>query len=209
MSVFASNAGLTHKLPQYNNNCLLEARYHLNAVLILKKHFAASPEAFHIVLEHSRMVAAKALAIASAIPDPSLDLRLLEEAALLHDIGVSRIHAPRIGCHGDHPYICHGVLGREILETEGLPVHAMVCERHIGVGLGVKDIVQQRLPLPKRDMVPVTLAERIICFADLFYSKRPGSLDREKSPDDIRTAMLRHGSHKVAIFERWVQEFSR
>jgi len=179
----------------------------LDAVFLLKKHFAASPEAFEIVLEHSTRVASKALAVASTLSDSSLDLRFLEEAALLHDIGVSRIHAPRIGCHGKAPYICHGILGREILEAEGLPDHAMVCERHIGVGLGIKDIVQQQLPLPKRDMLPVTLEERIVCFADLFYSKKTGNLDREKSLDDIRLALLKHGSHKVAIFERWVQEF--
>jgi uncharacterized protein len=181
----------------------------LDAVSLLKKHFAGNLEACEIVLEHSMMVAAKALSIAHALPSASANLRLLEEAALLHDIGVSRIHAPRIGCHGDAPYICHGILGREILESEGLPAHALVCERHIGVGLGIKDIVQQQLPLPKRDMVPVTLEERIICFADLFYSKRPGLLRQEKSLDDIRTSLRKHGSHKVSIFERWVREFSR
>lgn len=180
----------------------------MDAVLLLRKHFAASPEAFDIVLEHSRLVAAKARSIASALSDPSIDFRFLHDAALLHDIGVSRIHAPRIGCHGNSPYIRHGILGREILEAEGFPAHAMVCERHIGVGLGIKDIVQQQLPLPKRDMVPVTIEERIICFADLFYSKKPGSLSREKSREDIRASLLKHGSHKVAIFERWVEEFS-
>ena len=180
----------------------------MDAVSLLKKHFAGNREACDIVLEHSRLVAAKALSIAHAVPLESADLRFLEEAALLHDIGVSRIHAPRIGCHGNAPYICHGILGREILESEGLIAHSLVCERHIGVGLGIKDIVQQQLPLPKRDMVPVTLEERIICFADLFYSKKPGLLRQEKSLDEIRTCLRKHGSHKVSIFERWVREFS-
>jgi len=166
----------------------------LDAVSVLQKHFVGSPEAGDIVLEHSRMVAAKALSIARAMPNTSVDLRL--------------IHAPRIGCHGHAPYICHGILGREILESEGLTAHALVCERHIGVGLGIKDIVQQQLPLPKRDMVPITLEERIICLADLFYSKKPGLLRQEKSLDDIRTGLRKHGSHKVSIFERWVREFS-
>lgn len=179
----------------------------MDAVSLLKKHFADSRDAYEIVLEHSRRVASKALAVASSLSDPSLDLRFLEEAALLHDIGISRIHAPRIGCHGEAPYIRHGVLGREILEEEGLPIHAMVCERHIGVGLGIKDIVQQQLPLPKRDMAPVTLEERIVCFADLFFSKRPGSLDREKSTDDVRADLQKHGRHKVEIFEKWMLEF--
>lgn len=153
------------------------------------------------------MVTEKAVAIARDLSDPSIDLRLVEEAALLHDIGVSRTNSPRIGCHGASPYICHGILGREILELEGFPSHALVCERHIGVGIGVKDIVQQQLPLPKRDMVPITLEEKIVCFADLFYSKRPGMLRTEKSPDDIRTGLRKHGVHKVAIFETWFKEF--
>jgi uncharacterized protein len=179
----------------------------LNAISLLKKYFAENRNALEIVQEHSMMVTAKALTIARGLSDPAIDLRFVEEAALLHDIGVSLTHSPRIGCHGSSPYICHGILGREILESEGLPSHALVCERHIGVGIGVKDIVQQQLPLPKRDMVPITLEEKIICFADLFYSKNPGRLRTEKSPEDIRSNLRKHGIHKVAIFEAWLREF--
>ena len=44
------------------------------------------------------------------------------------------------GCYGDKDYICHGYLGRALLEKEGLPAHALVCERHVGVGLSISDI---------------------------------------------------------------------
>jgi uncharacterized protein len=179
----------------------------LNAISLLKKYFAENRTAFEIVQEHSMMVASKALTIARDLSNPAIDLRFVEEAALLHDIGVSLIHSPRIDCHGSSPYICHGILGREILESEGLPSHALVCERHIGVGIGVKDIVQQQLPLPKRDMIPITLEEKIICFADLFYSKKPGRLRTEKSLDDIRSNLRKHGIHKVEIFDAWLREF--
>lgn len=179
----------------------------MDAISLLKKHFSQDQEAFEIVLEHSRLVAAKAVILARKVSNPYLDLRLLEEAALLHDIGVSRTHVPRIGCRGEAPYICHGILGREILESEGLTVHALVCERHIGVGIRVKDIVQQQLPLPKREMVPISLLEKVVCFADLFYSKKPGSISVEKSVDEISASLLRHGKHKVAIFEEWCREF--
>ncbi len=181
----------------------------MNAISILQRNFGKNQDAFEIVLEHSRMVAAKAVTIARALSNPAIDVAFVEEAALLHDIGVSRIHSPRIACHGDAPYICHGILGRDILEKEGLTSHALVCERHIGVGIGVKDIVQQQLPLPKREMIPVTLEEKIICFADLFYSKKPGRLQTEKSVDEIRKALQKHGRHKVAVFENWLREFSR
>ncbi len=53
------------------------------------------------------------------------DRLFIEEAALLHDIGVCQVHAPGLGLHGRHPYIMHGVLGREILEREGYPLHAL------------------------------------------------------------------------------------
>lgn len=174
---------------------------------ILTRHFGNSTKAFAIVLEHSRMVADKALRVARALNDPSLDFLFIEEAALLHDIGVCGTDSPGIGCSGDAPYILHGIIGREMLEAEGLPRHAMVCERHIGVGLTVDDIVNQGLPLPLREMVPVTREERIICYADLFFSKKGDSLRHEKSPSEIRTGLIRHGEHRVAIFDQWLVEF--
>jgi uncharacterized protein len=181
----------------------------VNAISILQRNFDKNREAFEIVFEHSKMVAAKAVTIARSLSDPTINISFVEEAALLHDIGISMIHAPRIFCHGDAPYICHGILGRQILEKEGLPSHALVCERHTGVGIGVKDIVQQQLPLPRRDMVPLTLEEKIICFADLFYSKKPGQLHAKKSIEEIKKTLQKHGEHKVVIFENWVKEFSR
>lgn len=176
---------------------------------LLKKYFAANEDSFAIVSEHSRMVADKALRIAVNLGNPELDMQFIEEAALLHDIGVSRTHAPKIGCHGDAPYLYHGILGREILEAEGFRSHAMVCERHIGVGLTVDDIVRQNLQMPRRDMTPVTMEEKIICFADLFFSKRPGLLRHEKTIDQVRQNLAHHGMRKVRIFERWLIEFSR
>jgi len=174
---------------------------------ILTRHFGDAAEACAIVLEHSRMVADMALRIARSLNDPALDLLFIEEAALLHDIGVCRTDSPGIGCSGDAPYILHGIIGREILEAEGLPRHALVCERHIGVGLTVDDIVSQGLPLPLRDMVPVTREERIVCYADLFFSKKGNSLRHEKAPHEIRKGLSRHGEHRVAIFDGWLVEF--
>lgn len=159
------------------------------------------------VATHSRLVADKALATAARLGDPTLDLAFLEEAALLHDIGTCRTNAPGFGCHGDEPYIRHGLIGRAILEAEGLPRHALVCERHIGVGLTCDDIVAQELPLPRREMVPVSREERLICFADLFYSKKLGRVTEEKSVAEVRQSLARFGLHKVAIFESWIAEF--
>jgi uncharacterized protein len=174
---------------------------------LLAKHF--TPLALSIILEHSRYVAKKAVRIATGCAlAGKLDLAFIEEAALLHDIGVSLTDAPLLDCHGTSPYICHGVLGRNLLEKAGFSRHALVCERHIGVGLTVEDIISQKLPLPHRDMVPVSNEERIITCADLFYSKQILSLSREKTLEQIRIDLAKFGVGKVVIFDQWVKEFS-
>jgi uncharacterized protein len=178
----------------------------MKAVSLLEKYFP-EPYLFDIVVQHSRLVAAKAIQIASYLDNVAIDLNFLEEAALLHDIGVCRTAAPRFGCHGLEPYIRHGLIGREILENEGLPLHALVCERHIGVGLTADDVRSQRLPLPARDMAPLSLEEKIVCFADLFYSKTPEKIGREKTIAKIRSDLARFGDHKVGIFDEWLKDF--
>ena len=54
-------------------------------------------EAFRIVLEHSRHVADLALEIAGRMAAGEDDRTFIEEAALLHDIGVCRVNAR--ACH--------------------------------------------------------------------------------------------------------------
>lgn len=179
----------------------------MNPLALLEKHFCGNKAALEIVYQHSRMVADKALAIAKRAGAAGDDLRFIEEAALLHDIGVSGIHAPKLHCFGSAPYIRHGIIGREILEAEGLPLHAMVCERHIGVGLTARDIALQKLPLPEREMSPVTACERIVALADLFYSKKGGELLTEKSQDQVRSDLLKFGPEKVCIFDGWLKDF--
>ena len=175
--------------------------------IVLLENYFPEPAPRTLVVEHSRLVAAKALQIARQLADPSLDLPFIEEAALLHDIGVCRTDAAGLGCGGRLPYICHGIAGREILEAEGLPRHALVCERHIGVGLSAADIREQRLPLPVRDMLPVSREERLVCLADLFYSKRPDTFREEKPVARVRRELAKHGGAKVAIFDAWLAEF--
>ena len=174
---------------------------------LLEKYFHDNREGLEIVYRHSRMVADKALAIAALAGKDEADLHFIEEAALLHDIGVARVYAPKLNCFGKAPYLCHGIIGREILEAEGLPRHAMVCERHIGVGLTARDIVEQKLHLPERDMSPASDCERIVALADLFYSKKGGELELEKSPDQVRCDLARFGQEKVLIFESWLERF--
>jgi uncharacterized protein len=164
-------------------------------------------ESYQIVLEHSQLVARSALDVCERLALALHDRVFIEEAALLHDIGVSRVHAPKLGLRGVSPYILHGVLGRDILEREGYPMHGLVCERHIGVGLTIADIINQNLPLPHRDMCPVSLPEQIICFADLFYSKNPAKLAHKKSVEQVRKNLLAFGEDKLQIFNGWMRRF--
>jgi uncharacterized protein len=172
---------------------------------LLGRYFTG--DALKLIVAHALAVAGLAGKIADKCGLSESDSLFVEQASLLHDVGVCRVHAPDIGMAGDHDYIMHGVLGREILEKEGYPLHALVCERHTGVGLTITDIVSQGLPLPHRDMTPQTLPEQIICFADLFYSKKPGKLSQQKEPQRVRRKLQRFGEDKVQIFDRWMERF--
>jgi uncharacterized protein len=177
----------------------------LDVIGILGKYFEG--EALANVATHGRVVADLALAVGREASLPGEECTFIEEAAILHDIGVCRVAAPEIGALGHHPYIMHGILGREILEREGLRRHSLVCERHIGVGLTINDIIVQQLPLPCRDMAPRTTAEEIICFADLFFSKKPGRLEHRKPAEQVREKLSFFGQDKVQIFDTWMVRF--
>lgn len=174
-------------------------------IKLLARYLEVEP--LNIVIDHSRYVASLALDIAGRLDLSDDDCLFIEEASLLHDIGVCQVNAPELGLHGKYPYIMHGVLGRSILEQEGYLLHALVCERHTGVGLTCEDIIRQGLPLPHRDMCPQSLPEQIICFADLFYSKKPGRLGDRKSTMQVRRKLRPFGEEKVAVFDSWLTQF--
>ena len=180
----------------------------MNPLDVIDRFYPPDSIARKVLLVHGRQVADKALAVARGLPELHPDLAFIESAALLHDIGMIRTRVPELGCHGESPYIQHGVIGREMLESAGLPEHALVCERHVGVGITVEDIREQHLPLPERDMRPVTLEEQIICYADKFFSKKPnGRMAREKSAEKVAKKLLRRGSEHCLRFTRWVSRF--
>ncbi len=159
-------------------------------------------------LDHGRLVTRRALKVARSLQNSQpLDLQFIAEAAMLHDIGIILTDTPSLGCFGTGPYLCHGVKGRQLLEAEGLPRHALVCERHIGIGLTVEEIRSQSLPLPERDMLPQTLEEQIICYADLFYSKDRKKRHKEKSAIKVRKNLEKFGAGKGQVFDRWQRKF--
>lgn len=174
---------------------------------ILARFYPPDSPVFELLVRHGRQVAAKALAVAGRMADREPDRAFLFEAAMLHDVGIGGTDTPSIGCHGAAPYVCHGVIGRRMLETAGLPRHALVCERHVGVGLSVADIRRQGLPLPERDMRPVTLEETLVCYADKFFSKNGAGEGRARTVDEVLVLLARHGDGPAARFRRWVERF--
>lgn len=177
----------------------------MDALAIIDKYYPEESELKHILLTHSRAVADKALEIARRHPELKLDTTFIEEAALLHDIGIFLTDADGIHCYGKHPYICHGYLGADLLRKEGFPRHALVCERHTGAGISPEEIARQGLPIPLRDMRPVSLEEQVVCFADKFFSKT--KLNKEKSVEKALKSIARYGNEGVERFNRWCERF--
>jgi uncharacterized protein len=177
----------------------------MNPIEIIRKYYPADSEAYRILVEHSREVADKALHIVRSHPEMALDCTFIDEAAMLHDIGVFLCYAPKIHCFGSAEYICHGYLGAELLRAEGLPRHALVCERHTGTGLSLEMIRRQNLPLPCRDMRPQSLEEQLICYADKFFGKT--KLHREQSLKRIRRDLAEYGNECVESFDEWHRRF--
>ena len=177
----------------------------IDPLLIIDKYYPKGSSLRFILLTHSEQVKNKALAIAKKHPELKIDTQFVAEAAMLHDIGIFLCDSPRIFCHGNHKYIEHGYLGSDLLKSEGLPKHALVCERHTGVGLTLETIIKANLPLPHREMLPVSIEERLICYADKFYSK--SQLDEAHSIERIRTHLGHYGISEVEKFDKWHQLF--
>jgi uncharacterized protein len=172
---------------------------------IIKKYYSENTDLYRILVTHSISVSEKALYVAKLHPEMNLNIPFIKEAAMLHDIGIFKTDAPEIFCTGDAPYICHGYLGSELMKQEGYPHHALVCERHTGTGITKEEIINRGYPIPHRDMLPLSLEEQIICFADKFYSKT--KLEKEKPIDKIRKGLSKHGEASVKRFDYWCELF--
>jgi len=158
---------------------------------IIDKYYPADNELRRVLLQHSRQVADRCLQIVEKHRELPVDVQFLEEAAMLHDIGVYQCDAPSIHCHGTEPYIKHGPIGGELLRQEGFPRHARVAERHTGTGLPGYE--------------PETLEEEIVCYADKFYSK--SHPDMVRSVLDAARSLEKFGHEGVDKFLMWAKKF--
>ena len=160
---------------------------------IIDKYYPAGSPLRDIYMRHCRSVANLALDIARR---KGLDLSPadIEAAAMLHDIGIVRTEA-------------HGRIGADLLRAEGAPEeYARVAERHTGAGLTPEDVARMSPMLPPdRSYMPQTLLERLVCYADKFYSK---SGDMKIKPlERVRASLAKFGEGASERFERLHQEF--
>ena len=179
----------------------------INSQEILKQFYSPHTTGFNILVTHSRLVSEKAVRIAKKVPHLNPDIGFIKEASMLHDIGICRTKAPGIGCNGEYPYVFHGVKGREMLDSIGLHKHALVAERHTGAGITIQDITERNLGLPVRDMVPVSIEEIIICYADKFFSKSQKPDHQEKTFDEVIKLLGSYGKGQVEKFIAWAELF--
>jgi uncharacterized protein len=179
----------------------------LDYLSLINKYYPVGTRQHKILLIHAVLVTNKALRIARRLELDAATREFIEEAGMLHDIGVREVESEKMDCTGKLPYIAHGVMGGKILRAEGLAAHALVAERHVGVGLTRAEIETRQLPLPAQDFVPESLAERVITYADLWFSKREATLWQEDTAAEIKAELATYGEQQVVIFERWRQEF--
>ncbi|WP_165022870.1 HDIG domain-containing metalloprotein [Dysgonomonas sp. ZJ279] len=178
----------------------------MNALTIIERYYKKDSELHNILINHSTDVMNKALVIAEKHPELNIDTDFVKEAAMLHDIGIFFTYAPSVKCFGIAPYMAHGYMGSELLHELGYPEHALVCERHTGAGLSLQEIIDNKLPLPHRDMIPISIEEQVICFSDCFFSKT--HLGEEKTIEQVRNSLAKYGERSLAQFNEWCEKFS-
>jgi len=114
------------------------------------------------VIIHCKRVAELAVETAEAIKKKGLtvDSKLVEVGALLHDIGRSKTHS-----------VNHVIEGAKIANGAGLPKPVVsIIKRHVGGGITKTEA--QTLGWPVDDTYfPITLEEKVVSFADKLIEK--------------------------------------
>ena len=181
----------------------------LDCLSIIQRYYTPGNDDYRVLVLHSRQVADLAVTLSQRLIDKGvpIDIEFVEEAAMLHDIGMCKTDAPGIYCFGTEPYILHGIMGRRMLDGLGLYRHGRVCERHTGAGITAAEIVAQNLPItPPRDLLPESLEEKVICYADKFFSKsRPD--EPAKTIERARMSLAKFGGDTLQRFDEMLAMF--
>ncbi|MDH4163868.1 MAG: HDIG domain-containing protein [Nitrospirota bacterium] len=140
------------------------------------------------VVAHCRAVSLAAEALAARVLAAPVDVDLVRQGGLLHDIGRSRTQG-----------IGHALAGVEIGRGLGFsPALLNIIERHIGAGITAGEA--ERLGLPRRDYLPITVEEKIVSYAD--------NLTKGSTPMSFEAALRRfteilgHDHEGIELFRR-------
>ena len=206
----------------------------MDYLALINRYYPEDNALRRMLLHHSRQVCARALQIVERHPELGANRNLVEAGAMLHDIGIFLTDAPGIHCHGTAHYILHGSLGAQLLRNEAKQLKkeklqeeqlkaeqpqaiqlqeelhfyealARICERHTGTGLTRQTIIERGLPDPHQDLLPETIEEQIICYADKFYSK--SHLERERTIPQTLQSLEKFGDEGVEKFRHWTELF--
>lgn len=178
----------------------------MNVNDIIDRFYPQGSEGREIYMIHACKVTELALELAGRHPELNMDLQFIEEAAMLHDVGIFLTDAPRIFCFGKEYYLCHGYLGAELLRSLGYERHARVCERHTGTGILKSYIEMKGLNMPAKDYLPETLEEQLICFADKFYSKTK-YLHTPRTLEEVVKSMQKISEESAEKVKYWATLF--
>lgn len=108
------------------------------------------------VLKHAVKVAEVAKDLTGKLKSKgySVDEELVVAGALLHDVGRAVTHD-----------VSHGVMGGRIIRRRNLDEKlARIVERHVGGGIPIEEATN--LKLGSLNLMPETLEEKIVCYAD-------------------------------------------
>lgn len=129
---------------------------------------------------------------------------LVRVGCLLHDLGVYRLY--KDGVFDEDKYICHGVLGEELLREEGFPLQiCRFASHHTGVGITKQQIMERGLPLPQEDFLAESEEELLVMYADKFHSK--STPPRFNAAESYKAYVLKFGPENPVKFQEMVDHF--
>lgn len=177
----------------------------MDTISLIENYYPEDNELRRLLLHHSRQVRDKALDVCRRHPELHADTQFVSDGAMLHDIGIFLCDAPGIHCHGTEDYLLHGSLGAQLMRDNGMEALARICERHTGTGLRREAFIRKGLTPPPYDLLPETIEEKVVCYADKFFSK--SHPERERNVEQTATSLKKFGIECVMTFYEWAKCF--
>jgi uncharacterized protein len=175
---------------------------------LIQKYISQNTELYGLYIQHAHQVATKATEIALNLDLRNKQINFIYNASLLHDIGVFKVNEPSLNCFGDKPYIQHTIEGFHILTAEKLPDYAEVALKHNSPGLTKENIIKNQIPLNVQyAYTPETIEQQIIAYSDLFFTKNPQFIHKEKTFAQVLKYYHHYGNRAVEEIKQWHQKF--